>query len=167
MARVKAIRQALVDSLGSAPALAAVTRWHKVDGILPGRLAGKATGSVGAGRTTYQEQDAEWDLASTDLPVFIAIVDPDPERAEDVVQELGEEARLHLVVDDPTLGGLVQRVDVGAIDFTTAEADGNLLVHFITMQVSVSHFAPRFRNDATPPADELVVQIDPDGGAEP
>lgn len=164
MARVKQIRQALVDSLKGAAALSAVKTWHQVDGFVPNRY--HPTGSVGAGRTTYDQQDAELDLAETTLPVFIAVVDPDPERAEDVVQELGEEARLHLVADDPTLGGVVRAVQVTGIDFTTAEADGNLLVHFITLQVSVSHFAPRYRTDTTPPADELVVEIEPDGGAD-
>lgn len=164
MARVKQIRAALVNSLKGAAALSAVKTWHQVDGFIPNRS--HPTGSVGTGRTTYDQQDAEFDLAETTLPVFIAVVDPNPERAEDTVQELGEDARLHLVADDPSLGGVVRQVQVSGIDFTTAQADGNLLVHFITLTCSVSHFAPRYRDETTPPADELVVEIQPDGGAD-
>ena len=158
MATTKAIREALRNVLQ--PTLGdQVGTWHLVDGFVPARKG--QTGSVGSGSTTWEQQDNEWDLASTDLPVYIATVNPDPEAAEAVVQDLGELARQALVADNPTLGGVVGQINVTRMDFTTAEADGGLLVHFITLQVSCSHMVPRFRTPTQPPADELVVEVSP------
>lgn len=155
MATLKEIRQALVDVLSAAPALATIKTWHKVDGFVPDRR--NPTGSVGAGNSVYEQIDNDQDEATTDLPVYLAVVDPDPERAEDAVQELGEEARLVLVADNPTLGGVVSSTVVNGLDFTTAQDDNNLLVHFVTLHVTVTHFVARYRAATEPPADELVV----------
>lgn len=150
-----------MDSLKRARGLSAVRKWHKVDGFVPDRK--HPTGYIGPGSTTYELQDAEWDLATTELPVILCVIDPDPERGEDRVQELAEEARLHLVVVDPTLGGVVQGLDVTRLVFDTAEADGHLLAHFVTLQVAVNYFVPRFRHPAEPPADQIELTVEGEG----
>jgi hypothetical protein len=159
VATTKAIRQALVDTLKPAPDLTDIKTWHRVSGFVPDRH--NPTGAVGSGTTTYDQQDNDWDLATTQLPIYIATADPNPERAEDAVQELGEAARTILVADNPTLGGVVRFTNVTSMPFTTAEADGGLLVHFVTLQVECVHMVPRFRTATEPPADVLTVEVEP------
>lgn len=161
MPTTKEVRHALLESLQRAPDLRSVEKWHLVDGFEPSRK--HPTGFIGSGTTTYDLQDEDWDLATTELPVIFCVMDPDPVRGEDRVQELAEAARLHLVVDDPTLNGVVQRVDVQRLVFDTAEADGHLLAHFATLQVAATYFVPRFRQPAEPLPEEIEISVEGEG----
>jgi len=158
MASTKDIRLALKDVLSQAPSLSEIKTWHMVTGFIPDAFA--PTGSVGSGRTVYAEYTNDLDEATTTLPVYIAVSEADPERAEEIVQALGEEARAVLVSDNPTLGGLVSRVNAEELAFDTAVADGDLLVHYVTLNLSISHWSPRIRPTTDPTADTVDLTVE-------
>lgn len=147
------ILDALVSAMQADTALASVSAYHKVEGMVPGV---KPTVSVWIEKPKYKPYDNSMDEAEVPIHIGITVKDMQAERGEQVVRGYAEEIRMLCTADQRTLGGLIDDSFFESWEFESVKSEQFQLLHLAEGIWNVCYYAPRARTVApVDPMDEL------------
>jgi len=136
------ILNAVVADMQADVALAEVTSYHKVEGMVPGL---KPTISVWVPKQKFTEYTNDEDECNAEIHIGVSVHDMQPERGEQHVRTLAKEIRLLLTADDHTLGGLIDDSFLSEWEFESIKPDQTLMLHLGEAVWQVKYYEPRNR----------------------
>ena len=143
-----------LEILKAEPTLAAVTGWHKVNGIIPGY---KMFISASCDEETYEQYTKDMDKARAKFKVYATLDSrelaggerrKDEDRLESGERAIRRMARIvrQVLMDNVSLGGSVPASFPGKIEYLSSEEHKDL--HIAVISFEVSFFASRKRRPA-------------------
>ncbi|SHJ60220.1 hypothetical protein [Desulfofundulus thermosubterraneus] len=141
----------IIEVLKLSPDLADLQEWQPVNGLITLNAPGI---SVGVQKETYSEYDRFYDNCTSRLSVTVWDKDVDPAAGEARVREMAHAVRRQLL-QNSTLGGAVDNVFVGEIEYLTEDAGSNLLLHIASLEVEVDYLAERAVKASTPAIENI------------
>ncbi|ADY55132.1 hypothetical protein Sgly_0775 [Syntrophobotulus glycolicus DSM 8271] len=156
MAAVSDIIRKTVDVLKAESGLAEIKEWQEVNNLITLKSPGI---SVGLEKETFTAYDRKVDNAEANLKIYVWVKDSDPARGEAEVRTLSHIVRLALA-KDLYLSGLVDSGFVSGIEYLTADAGKEILIHLAEIDYQVSYLAER--TEYAPALDIGEIKIEND-----
>lgn len=157
MANVSDIIRSVVDVLKAEPRLSGIKEWQEVNNLITLKSPGI---SVGLEKEAFTAYDRICDNAEANLKIYVWVKDSDPARGEAEVRKLAHSIRLALA-KDLYLGGLIDSGYLSGIDYLTADAGKEILIHLAEIDYQVSYLAERSEPEPAPDIEELQLEVNP------
>jgi len=138
MTQIDEILNKIVEVLETYPALSAVKKWYKVDGMIP---AAHPCGSVSPIQEDFDRIAKLPDRYRSTIrfTIFVYLQHADPEGGEQQIRELSHNVRLALDTEKLNkINGVMDR-DVYGIKYMTVDASSTLLLHAAEINFQVKY----------------------------
>ena len=127
------------EILNTAPELAEIQNWNKANSLLTLAPVG---GSIGVEKEVFNPYTRDYDEAVAHMNILVWVKNADAVAGEAAIRSLAQVVR-SVLIENRTLGGMVDDSFIYDITYATADGGKSLLLHLAELNYQVTYYAER------------------------